>query len=336
MRNFKPFFFLLGLLLLVACSSEESLQREPVSAVVDSAVAFKNKLLTDYAVVLARAVQEKSLRMVIRDHALQRFDGDFDVLLNKLEVEPLDGSTGTVRQLMASMRTDPRLRSIGVDNPDSSYLKLSTYVPNVQVSVPVHCEQWDAEKFVPLVAVLPYDYVEKPGNQITAFDAEGNAYRLSADEEPGFPVLVVGRSERVDEQGRLDTAGYEQVLPRSVSFRSVADLPIYPEKLLLTHGAARSLLLEWTDVADDTGYEVWRMTGTTFQLVAQTSMNDNSFVDANLLANQKYWYKVRALKAGGYSSWSPVMATTASDRNDNEWLKIKRMKFSSSALKAVE
>jgi len=322
---------------LAACSKEESILQEPVARVsvaADPDVAYKNKLLNDYAVVLARAVQHKELRTVIHDRAMLKFDGDFDVLVNRLESEHLPQSS--VRELMRSMQTDPRLRSVGIENPDSDFLAISAIIPNVQVSVPVHCEEWDPALFVPLVAVLPWDYKEKPGQVITAYDSEGNAHQLSADEEPGFPVLVVGRSERVNDKGQMDTAGYQMSISAQHVSRSPYLLPEYPEKLLLTHGTSRSLLLEWTDVADDMGYEVWRMTGTVFVKVAQLTTNDNSYVDANLTANQKYWYKVRAIKADGFSSWSPVMATTASSRSDNEWLKIKRMKFTSSALKAVE
>jgi len=339
MKNFKPFLCFLSVLLLVGCAKDEVLHQEAVASLnvaPDPDVAFKNKLLTDYAIVLARAIQEKDLRKMIHDQAMQRFDGDYDVLVNRLEAEKLVGPNRTVRELMRQMHTESRLRSIGVVNTDSDYLKISTYIPNVQISVPVHCDYWDASSFIPLVAVLPYDYKEQPGNSITAYDSEGNSYRLNADEEPGFPVLVVGRSERVNEQGELDTAAYCSVSSASGVFRSPVLLPEFPEKLVLTHGTSRSLLLEWTDVAEDTGYEVWRMSGTTFQLVAQTPMNDNTFVDANLTSNLKYWYKVRAKTVEGYSSWSPVMATTASSRSDNEWLKIKRMRFSSSALKAVE
>lgn len=339
MKNQKLVLCFAALLSMAACSKDESLQREPVAPVAsasDPEVVFKNKLLNDYARVLAKAVQQKSLRTVIRDKAMQRFDGDFDVLVNRLEKENLEESGGSVRQLMAFVSKGDKLRDADVDPSDSSCLQITDFIPNVQVSVPVRCEQWDASDFVPLVAVLPYDYKEKPGNIITAYDSEGNVFRLNADEEPGFPVLVVGRSERVDEQGKLDTAAYCTSREAAIALRSVELSPEFPEKLILSHGVSRSLLLEWTDVAEDTGYEVWRMSGTTFQLIAQTPMNDNTFVDANLIPNQKYWYKVRALKPGGYSSWSPVMATTASSRSDNEWLKIKRMKFSSSALKAVE
>ena len=339
MKNFKFCILWMAVILMVACSKDESLQQQAIvqkTVAQDPDIAFKNKLLNDYAVVLARAVQQQELRSVIHARAMKKFDGDFDVLVTRLESEHLLQPDCTVRELMSNLKTDSRLRSIGVVNQDSAYLSISSVIPNVQVSVPVHCEEWDPATFVPLVAVLPYDYKEKAGNIITAYDAEGKAYELSADEEPGFPILVVGRSERVDEHGNMDTAGYSVQVPASPTLRSFSLLPDYPEKLLLTHGMAKSLLLEWTDVANDTGYEVWRMTGTAFQMVAQTVVNDNNYVDANLTPNQKYWYKVRAMNADGYSSWSPIMATTASNRSDNEWLKIKRMKFSSSALNAVE
>jgi hypothetical protein len=339
MKNLKSFLFVITAVLLVACSKDESIQQSSTQtdAAVDSGIEFKNKMLNDYAMVLAKAVEQKEFRTLIRNRATQKFDGDFDVLVGSLEKELLTDSECSVKELMSKLqKTDPLLRSIGEPSPENDLNRITTVIPNVQVSVPIHCEEWDPETFVPLVAVLPYDYKEEPGNKITAYDSKGKAYQLNADEEPSFPVLVVGRSERVDEQGKMDTAGYCLTIPALPKLRSMNLLPEYPDNLLLTHGSAKSLLLEWTDIANETGYEVWRMTGTTFQKVVQMNANDNNYVDVNLTPNQKYWYKVRAIMASGYSSWSPIMATTASNRSDNEWLKIKRMKFSSSALKAVE
>jgi hypothetical protein len=340
MKNLKLFLCFIVILMMAACSKDEILPEQAIvqpESVADSVITLKNKLLNDYAMVLAKAIGQKELRTIIRNKAVQKFDGDFDVLVGSLEREQLLDSDCSVKELMVKMQQgDPFLRSIGERSPESDLSTITTIIPNVQVSVPILCEEWDPSTFVPLVAVLPYDYKEQPGNKITAYDAEGKAYLLDADEEPGFPVLVVGRSERVDEQGYLDTASFCQRIPALPSLRSMNEVQEYPEKLILSHGMAKSLLLEWTDVANETGYEVWRMSGTTFQKVVQMEANDNNYVDVNLTANQKYWYKVRATTADGYSSWSPIMATTASNRSDNEWLKIKRMKFSSSALKAVE
>lgn len=340
MKNLKPFLILLVAVLMVACAKDETMQQQATvqpDAVTDPGIELKNKMLNDYAMVLAKAIQQKELRTLIRNRAVQKFDGDFDVLVGSLECEMLKNPECSVKELLSKLqKEDPFLRSIGSLSSKCDLSTITSVIPNVQVSVPVLCEAWDPETFVPLVAVLPYDYKEQPGNKITAYDSEGKAYQLNADEEPGFPVLVVGRSERVDEHGKLDTASYSQEIATLPRFKSMNLLTDFPENLLLTHGTAKSLLLEWTDVAGESGYEVWRMSGTAFAKVTQTAANDNNFVDVNLTANQKYWYKVRAITAEGFSSWSPVMATTASNRSDNEWLKIKRMRFSSSALKAVE
>jgi hypothetical protein len=55
-----------------------------------------------------------------------------------------------------------------------------------------------------------------------------------------------------------------------------------------------------------------------------------------LTPNTKYWYKIRAINTSGSSAYSATIATTASARNDNETLRVKRMRFSTDALKAVE
>jgi hypothetical protein len=336
------------LALLAGCVSEEaSTENEPAEVLSVSenystiSIDKKNKLLNEYALVLARAMLHEELRNTIHVQASRKFDGDFDVLVRTLESTYLDASNCSVKELMVQVQKEEcsRLRSSLVTLIDSSQNALTKAIPNVQVSVPVHCEDWNPDTQIPWVAVLPYDYQEKPGNTITAYDADGNIHTLSADEEPTFPILVVGRSERVDESGKLDTAASVQTVTGASAprlFRMNLVMADYPETLILTHGSARSLLLEWTDVSEEIGYEVWRMTGTTFEKITQTGCNDNNFVDVDLNANVKYWYKVRAVTTDGYSSWSPVMATTASNRTDNEWLKIKGMRFSSSALKAVE
>jgi hypothetical protein len=329
-----------ALLLLAACSGE-ALEGDvlPQKEVVWT-VAQKNQALRRYALALAKAVQTPSVRREIRSESVRKWDGDFEVLVSRLEekVIPESGCHFREHLMRLNAETHSGLRAKSGDG-DTLLSRITHGIPNVQVAVPVHCQDWDVDRFVPWVAVLPCDYVEKPGNRIVAYDADGREHLLSADVEPDFPVLVVGCSERVNAAGTLDTAAKVEVMPAAPAYRlALAGLtaPEYPSNLCLTHGFAQALMLEWTDVCDETAYEVWRMSSGAFAKVAELGANDNNFVDVQLTPNTKYWYKVRAVRPGGYSSWSPIMATTASNRNDNEWLKIKRMRFSSSALKAVE
>ena len=192
-------------------------------------------------------------------------------------------------------------------------------------------QNWDTEKYTPMVAFIPVDYDEKTFTEVTAYDMNGVKHQLNTKVEPDFPVIVVGISERVDSNGNLRSE-----LPTiTTSTPRFKVAPSTPSTLSLSHGQARSLILQWSDV-DDSGYEVWRMSGTDFILIATTSTNNNNYVDANLTANTKYWYKVRAINSDGPSAWSPIMATTVSDRNDGELLKVRRMKFTNAALLAVE
>jgi hypothetical protein len=336
-------FFLIFLIVLIGCGQNDLPMDSQVTTTnaIQVNTAEKNAFLDDYALMLASAIRNDDLRALIRSNALRKFDGDYNVLVKTLESEQLNESEGSVKELMTRVRSEKafRMRSAYLTDTNVDESDKTSLIPNLQISVPIHCEDWDTKTFIPLVAVLPYDYKELPGNRITAYDADGKAYLLSADQEPDFPVLVVSRSERVNEKGELDTAGLLIELPTlqaSRMLRNTSAVLEYPKTLTLTHGFAKSLVLEWEDVINETGYEVWRMSGTTFQKIAETTYNDNNFIDVNLTPNAKYWYKIRAFNADGFTSWSPIMATTASNRSDNEWLKIKRMRFSSSALKAVE
>jgi hypothetical protein len=352
-RRFSAASMLLVLLLgLFSCAQDDDYQVK--NKVVENELNRKNLLMRDYAMRLAVAVAQDDVRQLIYEQVTLKFDGDYEVLIKNLESVRMEKSDRMFGELMddVSMKT-ANVQKVNVDKKtllesggvsstsvtSDDLLTLTEDVPNVQLAMPVHCDTWNPETQIPLVAVRPIDYVEEVGARIEAFDAQGNVYYLSADEEPDFPVLVVGRSERVNEDGQLDTTSTVVTVSGLLSMR----LPVlqksaaaYPEELILTHGFSKSLLLEWVDVDGELGYEVWRMNGTQFEKIAQTSANDNNYVDANLTPNVKYWYKIRAVFPESFSSWSPVMATTASSRSDNEWLKIKRMRFSSSALKAVE
>ena len=342
---------LLAVLLVIfsfaACTNENVLtpvtNTSPVAEVssLSDSILLKNRLLNDYAKALANAVAQGGIRKAIHTQVNKKFDGDFEVLVNTLERVRLEDNKGTFGQVVKQIQTIQRIKRLRSAQFDTTSVEasLTELIPNVQVAMPVGCEEWDPKTQIPMVAVIPYDYVEKAGNQIVAYDANGDTMLLSTDVEPNFPVLVVGRSERVDENGQMDTipslsVEFSSVKPNYFSLSNKVEA--FPADLILSHGSSKSLLLQWADVSDELGYEIWRMSGNQFVKIAETVSNDNTYVDVNLNANTKYWYKVRAVLANGFSSWSPVMATTASERSDNQWLKIKRMKFSPSAIKAVE
>ena len=51
---------------------------------------------------------------------------------------------------------------------------LQNQYPNMQISVPVHAEDWDVENYIPTVVFVPEEFSEKPGKNITKNDYRGN------------------------------------------------------------------------------------------------------------------------------------------------------------------
>jgi hypothetical protein len=303
-------------------------------------------MIENYALILASSMGDNELRSTIKEEAQLMFDGDYDILTNKLENRVLPEKSIQIKELLSITHSQSALKSSNLKSNNISgeeFLeRIKKAFPNLQVSVPVHCDEWDTENYIPLVAFLPFDYDEHTAKFITAYDINGKKYKLSLDEEPSEPVIVVSRSERVDENGELIGLEAEYYEIDSAKNNSVSinlkSAPTAPTSLNLMHGDSRQVILEWSDVANETSYEVWRKhTGETqFWKFATTGQNDNGYINSWIAEGAKVWYKIRAINSDGYSAFSPIMATTVSARNDGEWLKIKRMKFSNSALKAVE
>ncbi|MEJ7912619.1 MAG: putative Ig domain-containing protein, partial [Chitinophagaceae bacterium] len=83
--------------------------------------------------------------------------------------------------------------------------------------------------------------------------------------------------------------------------------PAYPASLTTSGRSKTSLLVTWTDKSkNETGFELFRSatTASNFLLFAQLPPNTTTYVDTPLYGNAVYYYKVRAVNAGGISVFS--------------------------------
>src|SRR5690606_5478704 len=64
--------------------------------------------------------------------------------------------------------------------------------------------------------------------------------------------------------------------------------------------------VSWTDVAEETGYELERRQGSggSWLGVASTGANQTTFADTGLTANTEYRYRIRAFNDAGFSDYS--------------------------------
>jgi hypothetical protein len=120
--------------------------------------------------------------------ALKMFDGDYDILYKTFKnLKTKEGAT--IEEKLVKTNRDIRSQS--------------AKIPLFQISVPVGCEGWNTDSFIPLVAVAPQGIRENEVLAVKAYDANGEVHYLSAKETPKEPIIVVGMSERTDLEGNV-------------------------------------------------------------------------------------------------------------------------------------
>ncbi len=94
-------------------------------------------------------------------------------------------------------------------------------------------------------------------------------------------------------------------------------LPTAPTGLAANVQSPMQVGLSWNDnAADETGYEIYRTTspsGQNFARIATTGPNVSSYTDQGLTGNDTYYYRVRAIGAGGASAYTATVSATTSN-----------------------
>lgn len=314
--------------LFVGCKKEKENFLPIVSQNRDSSIQQTNNFIKQYALCVAKIIENVEIRRIIKEEAMKKIDGDFDILASDLHKQEL-GNGIDIGELLSGL-----LEEYNTGNQSDYLYSILNAIPNLQVSVPVNCEEWECDSFVPHVVPVDVDFDDKNSQNITGFDANGKQYTYSLKEDPSIPVIVVSVSERIDENGNMRwEEGEEVYLAKDFDSLCVSnrDTPPFPSSLTLHHGDRREIILEWSDVVGENGYKIYRKSGGgDFILRATVSANNNGYVDQNLNYGTRYWYKVRSFNSDGVSAFSPINTTIASARRDGQQLAINRMMFNTS------
>lgn len=164
-----------------------------------------NSALEQISIVLAEAVKDVEVRELIRDEVGKKFDGDYNALYKNLKFFRFrDGKNFEERLADAYVKVEAK-RGEGV-NLDKAILRIKNFVgkiPRFQISIPVNFEKWDVRNYTPLVAYHPVGVDDKLVKYVKAFDSSGREFMLDAWRAPEFPVIVLGVSERTDDEGNV-------------------------------------------------------------------------------------------------------------------------------------
>lgn len=150
--------------------------------------------IRDLSQVLADALySNKELVKEIKHEISYRFDYDNDALIQ----------TFLGRDISGEKFEDILSNSSNGKYSSKDIKKMILESGYLHFSVPLNYESLDFESKPPL-AVPVYSFIDEQDTEyLEAFDRDGNTVKLSAKEMPSVPVIIVGRSERVDEDGNL-------------------------------------------------------------------------------------------------------------------------------------
>lgn len=187
-------------MLAVSCTNElatpESMRQTQESFIRAEEPLFPteyDKCVSMFAKAVNGAVQKnRDFRKLISSEVLLMVDGDYDVLLRTVSDKTLDisdthlatksaGNNIRVKDLLSAYYPENyRTKSSG----GSIIEDLQEKYPDLQISVPVHADDWDSETYTPPVAFLPEDYCDSTVRVIPGYDADGNFIWIDALNEP--------------------------------------------------------------------------------------------------------------------------------------------------------
>lgn len=194
---------------LLSCNNEEKENMTDIVSVGNSNEIYSPQY---FAKALALALNDESLRDFIKEEAMKQKDGDYDVLIAEVldkqvgsgvSVRLGDMKTFTLREHlerneMAAMRSTESGSASSITmtsvlrDIDKNYPSLQIAVPNMENASWKDVVSGGSPFFV---AFLHKDY--KEGDDVVAYDQNGERHVLDGQEEPKTPVIVISQSERI-------------------------------------------------------------------------------------------------------------------------------------------
>lgn len=159
-----------------------------------------NDAFAGIAQTVSRAMAASSdFRALLKEKALEKFDGDYDIMLSSIkqcEVSDYPSTRGKEGSISVAEMFDELFpidtRSL---SPQNIIETLSEMFPQMQISIPVHAEEWEVG-YIPTVVFLDESYQENVTQFVRGYDAGGNEVWVDAINEPDVPVIVISSNER--------------------------------------------------------------------------------------------------------------------------------------------
>ena len=189
--------FVLFVMLLSSCKKEVGINES--ATIAEDATVSTTSLVTGnaekdarklkVAKALAKALTKLETRQMIKDEALKKFDGDYDILYANAKTKKLPNGKSLEEDLFGTAQ------DISTVDPT-----LNIYVTEL---VGQNAATWNVNTHTPKVVYVPSDYDDMKTPTVTAYDAQGHTYVFDNFKEPTEILVVISDNERVDDKGKL-------------------------------------------------------------------------------------------------------------------------------------
>lgn len=155
--------------------------------------ANAQEILAKYlAKALAASLSDPEVRKAVKVEVGAAFDGDFNVLWSKIKGKPTKGGDfqSKIRQKFSS-----NALSTGIMEMFDDFRRL-------QIAIPKNFDKWDGTQPL-LVACVPFTKDDLNTDFIYAYDVGQKEYQLDGKKAPDFPVVVIGKNERTNNNEEL-------------------------------------------------------------------------------------------------------------------------------------
>lgn len=312
--------FAAGAAILTSCNKEDEVINDDYHCQLKTKdVKNVNMVIEQYGRLVSKALLNPGFRGELKKAVMEKFDGDYDVLAINLKPDSLQVYSG-MAEILKNTYNESLMGEYG-KTYDEFLSNTFGIIPNLQISVPVNCDNWNTSSYMPYVLPLHIDQKEGKGVKVQAFNGSGEICMFDMGEEPSVPVVVVSISERVDEKLRFKKyLGY--------SFTPMDSTPPVPTELSIDRIYGGELQLHWSDVAGELGYRVLKKAGPgDFVEIATTNANQNYYVDDEAVPGVWNQYMICSYNENGNSSVMKYLGKHASYRDVGTDLKLSSIRF---------
>lgn len=286
---------------ILSCTDKNELIENKLNEI--NSFVKQDKDLDNLAKIISISLNEdENFREMVKKEALIQFDGDYDILLNSFKEKTLSNKDKNSRSIGKYLSNYAKKLSIEFDtnqkNKEDYIDYLTNLYPNLQISIPVHAENWDVS-VAPKVTFIPVNIEENITEFMNGYENQ-QPILIDAINTPDEPIVVIGMCER-------------RVLPGDFEEE---EEPASPTNLQATQTQS-SIKLQWdhNNIENNVlGYRIFRKetaSNNFFLIETIYGSNNKIYDDISVGSNKFYSYYVKAFNVWGNSNPSNIVSAQA-------------------------